>query len=85
MNVLNREQILGVPHEDPSRHPDLIVRVTGFSAYFALLSERVPTACGRSNRRRDVISGSAVGQIHVCTRRDQGPLANEKHRWRHFD
>ena len=25
-------------HADPSKHPDLIVRVTGFSAYFASLS-----------------------------------------------
>jgi pyruvate-formate lyase len=38
MNVLDREQILEA-HEDPSKHPDLIVRVTGFSAYFALLSK----------------------------------------------
>jgi len=26
-------------HEDPSRYPDLIVRVTGFSAYFSSLSK----------------------------------------------
>ena len=25
-------------HQDPSKYPDLIVRVTGFSAYFASLS-----------------------------------------------
>ena len=38
LNVLNREKILEA-HEDPSKYPDLIVRVTGFSAYFALLSK----------------------------------------------
>jgi formate C-acetyltransferase len=38
MNILNKEQILAA-HEDPSRYPDLIVRVTGFSAYFASLSK----------------------------------------------
>jgi formate C-acetyltransferase len=37
LNVLDREQILRA-HEDPSLYPDLIVRVTGFSAYFASLS-----------------------------------------------
>ncbi len=38
MNVVNKEQILAA-HADPSRFPDLIVRVTGFSAYFSSLSE----------------------------------------------
>lgn len=37
INVLNKEQILEA-YEDPSRYPDLIVRVTGFSQYFANLS-----------------------------------------------
>jgi formate C-acetyltransferase len=37
MNVVNREQILEA-HNDPSRFPDLVVRVTGFSAYFSSLS-----------------------------------------------
>jgi pyruvate-formate lyase len=37
LNVLNNDQILAA-HEDPSRYPDLVVRVTGFSAYFASLS-----------------------------------------------
>jgi formate C-acetyltransferase len=36
-NILDREQVLAA-HRDPSRFPDLIVRVTGFSAYFASLS-----------------------------------------------
>jgi len=40
MNVINRQQILEA-HEDPSKYPDLIVRVTGFSAYFASLSKDV--------------------------------------------
>ncbi|MFH1007811.1 MAG: pyruvate formate lyase family protein [Candidatus Latescibacterota bacterium] len=38
MNVLNREQILEA-HENPSLFPDLVVRVTGFSAYFSSLSK----------------------------------------------
>lgn len=37
MNVLDEEKLLEA-HRDPSKHPDLIVRVTGFSAYFASLS-----------------------------------------------
>ena len=40
MNVVNKEQILEA-HKDPSQYPDLIVRVTGFSAYFANLSEEL--------------------------------------------
>lgn len=36
-NILNREQVIEA-HQDPDRFPDLIVRVTGFSAYFASLS-----------------------------------------------
>jgi formate C-acetyltransferase len=37
INVLSKEQVLEA-HKDPSKFPDLIVRVTGFSAYFASLS-----------------------------------------------
>ena len=37
MNILDKEQILKA-HEDPTLYPDLIVRVTGFSAYFSSLS-----------------------------------------------
>ncbi len=37
LNVLDREMVLAA-HKDPSKYPDLIVRVTGFSAYFASLS-----------------------------------------------
>jgi pyruvate-formate lyase len=37
MNILDKKAILEA-HEDPSRHPDLVVRVTGFSAFFASLS-----------------------------------------------
>jgi len=38
INVVNKQQILKA-HKDPSRFPNLIVRVTGFSAYFASLSK----------------------------------------------
>ena len=37
LNVINAEQVLEA-HKDPNRYPDLVVRVTGFSAYFASLS-----------------------------------------------
>ncbi|MBT3345346.1 MAG: formate acetyltransferase [Gemmatimonadetes bacterium] len=37
LNVLDRAKVLEA-HEDPSKYPDLVVRVTGFSAYFASLS-----------------------------------------------
>ena len=40
INVVNKEQILEA-HKDPSKYPDLIVRVTGFSAYFASLPEEI--------------------------------------------
>ena len=37
MNILDKEKMLEA-HQDPSKYPDLVVRVTGFSAYFASLS-----------------------------------------------
>ena len=37
MSVVSKEAILEA-HEDPSTHPDLMVRVTGYSAYFSSLS-----------------------------------------------
>jgi len=37
MNILDRQAVLEA-HRDPAAHPDLVVRVTGFSAYFASLS-----------------------------------------------
>jgi formate C-acetyltransferase len=37
MNVMDAAKVLEA-HKDPSKYPDLIVRVTGFSAYFASLS-----------------------------------------------
>ncbi|RRJ95701.1 formate acetyltransferase [Opitutaceae bacterium TAV4] len=37
INILNREQLLDA-HQHPEKYPDLTVRVTGFSAYFASLS-----------------------------------------------
>lgn len=37
MNIMDREKVLEA-HADPSKYPDLVVRVTGFSAYFASLS-----------------------------------------------
>ena len=40
MNVVSKRQILEA-HKDPTRYPNLIVRVTGFSAYFASLSREL--------------------------------------------
>ena len=37
MNVISKEDILAA-HADPSKYPDLVVRVTGYSAYFKTLS-----------------------------------------------
>lgn len=37
MNIINKDTILEA-HKDPGKFPDLVVRVTGFSAYFASLS-----------------------------------------------
>jgi formate C-acetyltransferase len=37
MNIMDAEKVLEA-HKDPSKYPDLVVRVTGFSAYFASLS-----------------------------------------------
>ena len=37
MNVVDAAQVLEA-HADPTKYPDLVVRVTGFSAYFASLS-----------------------------------------------
>ena len=37
-NVLDREKVLDAC-KNPAKYPDLVVRVTGFSAYFASLSD----------------------------------------------
>jgi len=37
INVIDAEKVLEA-HRDPTKYPDLIVRVTGFTAYFAALS-----------------------------------------------
>ena len=38
INIIDAEKILEA-HKDPFKYPDLVVRVTGFTAYFAMLSE----------------------------------------------
>ena len=43
INVISKEQILEA-HKDPDKYPDLVVRVTGYSAYFQTLVSRVPAA-----------------------------------------
>jgi formate C-acetyltransferase len=37
VNIMDKEKILEA-HKDPSKYPELVVRVTGFTAYFAMLS-----------------------------------------------
>lgn len=37
VNIMDKNQVLEA-HRDPSKYPDLVVRVTGFTAYFAMLT-----------------------------------------------
>lgn len=37
VNIMDKEKVLAA-HKDPSLYPDLVVRVTGFTAYFSMLS-----------------------------------------------
>lgn len=37
INLINKNRIMAA-HKDLSKCPDLVVRVTGFTAYFAMLS-----------------------------------------------
>lgn len=37
INIIDEKKILKA-HKDPSLYPDLVVRVTGFTAYFSMLS-----------------------------------------------
>ena len=39
INVLDKEKLFAA-HQNPDLYPDLVVRVTGFTAYFASLSPR---------------------------------------------
>ncbi|MBR5542046.1 MAG: hypothetical protein IKU64_06790, partial [Bacteroides sp.] len=39
INILDSRKLMEA-NEDPDRYPDLVVRVTGFTAYFASLSPR---------------------------------------------
>ncbi len=38
INIIDGKKVLEA-HKDPSRHPELVVRVTGFTAYFTMLSQ----------------------------------------------
>ena len=38
LNCLTKKRLLDA-HEDPMKYPDLIIRVTGYSAFFASLSK----------------------------------------------
>ena len=38
INVISKEKILEA-HKDPLKYPDLVVRVTGYSAFFRSLSK----------------------------------------------
>lgn len=37
VNIMDKDKILDA-HKNPSNYPDLVVRVTGFTAYFSMLS-----------------------------------------------
>ncbi|MGL1891468.1 MAG: hypothetical protein OCD02_07550 [Spirochaetaceae bacterium] len=38
LNCITKERLMQA-HEDPSKHPDLVIRVTGYSAFFSSLSK----------------------------------------------
>jgi pyruvate-formate lyase len=37
VNIMDKDEIIAA-HKDPSKYPELVVRVTGFTAYFSMLS-----------------------------------------------
>lgn len=37
VNIMDKQQVLAA-HQDPEQYPDLVVRVTGFTAYFSMLT-----------------------------------------------
>jgi formate C-acetyltransferase len=37
VNIMNKDTVLAA-HKDPAGYPELVVRVTGFTAYFSMLS-----------------------------------------------
>ena len=37
VNIMDKNQILDA-HKDPAKYPELVVRVTGFTAYFSMLT-----------------------------------------------
>ena len=39
VNVMDKQTVLAA-HENPDKYPELVVRVTGFTAYFSMLSPR---------------------------------------------
>ena len=39
VNILDKETILAA-HHNPAAYPELVVRVTGFTAYFSMLSPK---------------------------------------------
>lgn len=39
VNIMDKQKVLEA-HKDPSKYPDLVVRVTGFTAYFSMLSPK---------------------------------------------
>ena len=55
LNILDKQQLLAA-HADPDRYPNLVVRVTGYSAYFASLSSEV---------RQYIIDRELAGQLPV--------------------
>ena len=65
MNVVSREQVLEA-HEDPMTHPDLMIRVTGYSAYFRSLPRVPPADCGQGSWRKDDGIGSRMRDEGCC-------------------
>ena len=51
INVMDKDRLMEA-HRNPMKYPDLIVRVTGFSAYFSSLSEEL----------REIIVNRTIGE-----------------------
>ena len=62
INIIDKHKVLEA-HKDPSKFPDLVVRVTGFTAYFSMLSpefrqlvvDRILAVNGEDNELPDIV------------------------------
>ena len=65
INIIDKHKILEA-HKDPDKYPDLVVRVTGFTAYFSMLSpefrqlvvDRILAVNGEDAEFQDIVPSS---------------------------